>query len=103
MSRLREVSSEDYHEQGQPQAAAQQASAPNQVSAAHIQILLLALKTLSQRTVLALAALKAMILAGTVFWLALTIMPEPSSLKLTGLAIYSIFILLVTGMDLRRK
>lgn len=97
MSRLREVSTEEFA----PQQAQEQ---PNhaQASAVSLKLLVLALKTLSERTIVALAALKAMILAGTVFWLALTIMVEPTSAKLTGLAIYASFILLIVGMDLRR-
>lgn len=65
-----------------------------QASQASIQLLILALKTLSQRTLVALAALKYLLLAGSVFWLAFTVLQEPSVLKLVGLGIYSGFVLL---------
>lgn len=81
-TRLREVSGADV-----PQEATQQASQ------ASIQLLLLALKALSQRTLVALAALRGMILAGTVFWVSLVVMADPSPGRLIGLGLYAAFIL----------
>jgi hypothetical protein len=93
-SRLREVTSEEVPSQPEPNHVAAQAS---------MQLLLLALKTLSQRTVIALAALRGLALAGTVFWLAYTIMASPTPVKLTGLSIYAGFVLIFEFMGWRRK
>lgn len=58
-----------------------------------VQILLLALKALSQRAVIALAALSSVMLAGSVFALYWLVLPNPSVNQLIGLAMYALFIL----------
>ena len=95
MTRLRQVGQEE--EFIPPQAA--EPAQPN----VSLQLLLLALKTLGQRTILALAALRGLVLAGTVFWLSLVVVENPSAAKLTGLGIYAVFVLLGEFMVNRRK
>jgi|ERR1700722_14198538 len=53
----------------------------------------LALKALSHRALVALAALEHLLLAGSVFALWLTIVPNPTQLQLIGGSIYSAFVL----------
>lgn len=77
-------------------------SADNSAAQASISLLLLALKTLSQRTIVALAALRGLLLASSVFALAFRIVDDPSSLKLTGLGIYATFVLIAEFMVGRR-
>lgn len=96
-TRLREVTSEDA-----AQPANQQAQQAQQANAS-LQLLLLALKTLSQRTILAIAALKGMVLAGSVFWLAMVVVESPTPAKLVGLGIYAAFILICGFMDMRSR
>lgn len=91
-TRLREVTSEDVR----PQEV-------NQSQAAATQLLILALKTLSQRALLAIASIKGMLLAGTVFWLALNVNIDPTPGRLMGLGLYAAFILIVGYMDFRRR
>lgn len=55
---------------------------------------MLALKTLSQRTVVALAALRTLLMVGSVFWVALSL-PHPDTYQLSLLGIYSAFVLAV--------
>lgn len=76
----------------------------NQAQAnASLQLLMLALKTLSQRTIVAVAALRGLLLAGTVFWLALVISENPTTPKLVALGIYSGFVLLGELLASRRR
>lgn len=94
-SRLREVGAEDFDQQQAPATDQQQANAS-------LALLLLALKTLGQRTIVALAALRGLILAGAVFGLALKIEENPTTDKLVGLGIFAGFVLLLELMA-RRK
>lgn len=97
-TRLREIGAEELAPQ--PPLVNQQAQ---QQANASLQLLLLALKTLSQRTLIAIAALRGMILAGSVFWLAMVIMPEPNTYKLVGLGLYSLFVLILEYVAYRRR
>jgi len=90
-SRLREIQADPA-----PQADSQQ---PN----VGMQLLLLALKTLSQRTVVAIAALRGMVLAGAVFWLSMVVVESPSVLKLVGLGIFAAFVLLAEMMVSKKR
>lgn len=54
--------------------------------------LMLALKALSQRTIIALAALRTLLMVGSVFWLAMTL-HEPNTYQLTLLGLYSLFVI----------
>lgn len=51
------------------------------------------LKTLSQRTLVALSACFTLLSVASAFWLWLTILPEPNPSKLVGLALYGVFLL----------
>jgi hypothetical protein len=97
MTRLREVTSDELVGGTAPQQEpVQQPNIP-------LQLLLLALKTLSQRTILAIAALRGLVLAGSVFWLAFTVCQSPDVPKLVGLGLYAGFVLLSEIILLRRK
>lgn len=56
--------------------------------------IMLALKTLSQRTIVALSRLAAMAMVGSVFWLFMSI-PSPSQAQIIWGGMYSVFILAV--------
>jgi len=53
----------------------------------------MALRTLSQKTVVALANLFSLLLAGSVFWVFLTILAEPTVLQLVGAGMFAVFVL----------
>lgn len=78
-----------------PQAAAAPTQVPQQgkVAAAALQMVLLALKALSQRALIAATNLVTLIGLGTAFWLWLQVMPNPTMNQLAGLALYGLFIL----------
>ncbi len=65
-------------------------------------LLLLNLKTLSQKALLALAALFSLLTVASVFWLAMTIIHDPNVYQLVGLGGYALFILAV-NVIVRRK
>lgn len=71
-------------------AAAKIASA---ATAAATSMLLLAIKSLSQKTVVALATLFTLLTAASVFAIAFVISTNPSTLQLVLLGIYSVFVL----------
>lgn len=77
---------------------------PTAAHNAALALLLVALKTLSQKTILAMAALRRwlfrLLTAGSVFWLWLSI-PEPSPHQLVGLGMYAVFIIVVNGIEAR--
>lgn len=92
-TRLREVSTEEVHS----------SSPTQQDNNASIKLLMLALHTLGQRTIIALAALRGLVLAGSVFWLAMVVVANPTPEKLTGLGLYAAFVLIAELMVGRRK
>lgn len=55
-------------------------------------LLLLALKSLSQRFMIALTNTVTLIGLGTAFWLWQETLPNPTALQLAGLALYAVFI-----------
>jgi hypothetical protein len=63
--------------------------------------LMLALKALSQRAVVALAALEHMILACTVFALWLRVIAQPTELQLVGVGLYALFVLSLVWLRTR--
>jgi hypothetical protein len=71
---------------------------PSRASAAITDGLMLALKALSQRALVALAALEHLILAGSVFAIWLRVIAEPSELQLVGVGGYAAFVLLLVWM-----
>jgi hypothetical protein len=67
---------------------------PNKAQAAAFGLLLLALKSLSQRTVVALASLASLAMAASVFTVWFIVIENPTTLKLIGAGLYSSFALL---------
>lgn len=63
--------------------------------AAYLDVILLALKLLGQRTIAALDHALPLLALGTGFWLWLSVMPQPSYPQLGGLALYAAFTLLM--------
>jgi hypothetical protein len=53
----------------------------------------IALRSLSQKTVVALATLYSLLLAGAVFWIFLLILPAPTVLQLVGAGMFCLFVL----------
>ena len=53
----------------------------------------MALRTLSQKTAVALASLFSLLLAGSAFWIFLTVLGEPTVLQLVGAGMYAVFVL----------
>jgi len=66
-------------------------------------VLLMALRALSQRAVIALWGCFHLITVGFVFWATLSILPDPSQHQLIGLGIFSAFVLAINWMILRRR
>ncbi len=83
MSRLKAVEIEE---------AEEEASAPSRIDKFSTGLLLSGLRTLSKRTVVALASLTDLALIASVFVLALYIVPAPSPLQLVEGAGYAFFI-----------
>jgi hypothetical protein len=67
-----------------------------------ISILALALKSLAQRTVIALESLQTLITVGLVFWLWMSI-PEPNLYQIVSEGIFAVFVLAANLIVLRRK
>lgn len=66
-------------------------------------LLLLSLKALSQRALVALESLFTLITVALGFWLWSTVMPEPSVNQLIGLAIFAVFVLAANVIVRRYK
>lgn len=64
-------------------------------------VLMLALKALSQRTLVALASLFTLITVGSAFWLFM-VTPEPTTFQLIKLGMYGMFVL-AANFIVRRK
>lgn len=66
-------------------------------------LLLAALKALSQRTIVALAALQVTLAIGSVLFLAykVLLLPSPSMIQMIGVAIYATFVLLALWLARR--
>jgi hypothetical protein len=65
-------------------------------------MLALALRALSQRALVAAASLFTLITCGTVFWLALAVIPKPDVMQLVALALYCAFVISLNFL-VRRK
>lgn len=65
-------------------------------------ILLMALRALSQRTIIAISNLFVLAAAGSAFWLWYVTLPQPSVPQLVGLGLYGMLILALTHLVLRR-
>lgn len=55
----------------------------------------LALRALGQRALVAVAAIFSLVLAGSVFWLAMTVAGNPSVKQLVLLGLYSVFVVVL--------
>lgn len=80
--------------------------APSQTSAAEraaTTMLLTALRTVSQRALIALGNLFVLATAASAWWLWLVTLPQPSIYQLVGLGLYGILIILLNGLVLRRR
>jgi hypothetical protein len=86
MAALFEIISENEAPQPRPQQA------PNQGQDAAFNALMLALKTLSQKTLIALSRLTSLAMVASVFWLFMSI-PDPHTSQLIWGGMYSVFIL----------
>ena len=64
--------------------------------------LMLALRTLSQRALVALAAIEHLLLASTVFALWLSVIAQPTTLQLVSLGMYGAFVLAMIALRNRR-
>lgn len=73
----------------EPKAPAAPASSNDAATA----MLALALRALSQRALIAVASLFTLLTCGTVFWLALAIIPHPDPMQLGALAMYCAFVI----------
>ena len=72
-----------------PAAAAQAAAVPAHAT----RLVLIALKALSERALVALSNLFSLLLAGSVFWLAYTALPGPTTQQITVVGLYGVFVL----------
>ena len=79
----------------------EQAEPAEQASAAHVVMLTIALKALSQRALVALADLFTLLTVGSAFWLWSTI-PAPNDRQIVALSIYALFVL-AANYIVRRK
>lgn len=74
----------------------------DRASQAAIATLLLALKTLSQKALLAFIQLFTLLTVGSAFWLWMTI-PQPDTHQLISLGMYAVFVLVTNWIVLRRR
>ena len=65
-------------------------------------LLLLNLKTLSQKALIALSALFSLLTVASVFWLAMTVIGNPNVYQLVGLGGYALFVLCANWIVRRR-
>jgi hypothetical protein len=81
----------------------EQPSNPEVDSSKAVDILLLLLKPLSQKTLIALGSLFSLLTVVSVFWLCLVIIPNsPTTQQLIGLGGYAVFVIAV-NIIVRRK
>jgi hypothetical protein len=99
-SRLRSLGEVDT---GDDLSAIPRVEAPSRVENAATNVLLLSLRALSQRALIALDGLFVLITTMSAFWLWLVTMPEPSILQLVGLGLYGILIVCLNVLVLRRR
>ena len=65
------------------------------MDSAAFEILLLSLKALSQRAIVALSNLFTLLTCASAFWLWYSVLPNPNAYQLVGVALYGMFILLL--------
>jgi len=71
---------------------------PRASQAAMTNLLVLSLRALSQRAVVALGSLVDLALIASAFWLVMTVIAQPTTLQLVALAGYSLFIIVALWM-----
>lgn len=86
----------------QPAPPPPQQTAPSAQQHAATSMLLLALRALSQRSIIALGSLFILLTAASAFWLWLTIAPSPSVYQIIAVSIYGAFVLALDWMVLNR-
>jgi hypothetical protein len=77
-------------------------AAPAQGQDAAFSALMLALKALSQKTIIALSKLTALAMVGSVFWLFMSI-PSPNTYQIVWGGMYALFILVLNFFMIRRN
>ena len=92
-TRLRQLDEPQYASVSEP--ANPQPTGTDQAGTAALNLLLLSLKTVSQRALTAFASLFVMFNAAGVFYLWLTTLPNITTQQIVGLTIYSIFVLVL--------
>lgn len=88
-TRLQPVDADAPEEFQIPEAA----EAPRTVTVPERQITDLLIRGLGQRALTILSTLFTLLLAGSVFWAWMTVLPEPTTLKLIGIGGYALFAL----------
>lgn len=89
------------HDEPAPSVAARPAT-QQQSSRVAIEMLQIALGALSQRMLVALASLFTLLTVGSAFYLWL-LTPDPSVQQIVSLSIYSVFIVVINYLNMRRK
>lgn len=84
-----------------PQPAPPQ-PAPSPVQNAATSMLLMSLRALSQRAVVAVSQLFTLITVGSAWWLWYAALPNPTITQLVELALYGVLVLLLNWLVLRR-
>jgi glucose-6-phosphate dehydrogenase assembly protein OpcA len=100
-SRLQAVGEPEQVDEAEAAAVAATSPQSRVAQAAIAAGLMLALRTLSQRALVALAAVEHLLLAGTVFALWLSVIAQPTTLQLVSLGMYGVFVLALIA--LRRR
>lgn len=86
----------------QPAPTAPQAPQQPRAHQLAIDMLQIALRALSQRFVIALASLFTLLTVGSAFYLWL-LTPDPTEKQIVSLTIYSVFIVVINYLNMRRK
>lgn len=87
----------------QPAPPPPQQTAPSAQQHAATSMLLLALRALSQRSIVAISNLFVLLTAASAWWLWMVTLPAPSIQQLVGLALYGALILAVDYLVLTRR
>ena len=66
-------------------------------------LLLLMLQTMAQRTIMALESCFTLITCALMFWASMSVIQNPNTNQLIGLAIFAVFILIANWLVLRRR
>lgn len=76
---------------------------PSKTDQIALDVILLALKALSQRTLIALSQLFTLLTCASAFTLWYSVLPNPNSYQLVGLALYGGFVLLLLQIVKRKE